>query len=131
MAKIGSMLFKPGTVFLFVLIAVFGFGVYSWADANIGKTRETSLEDQQNAIVCSNLAISNEGIRTTQNQAEIFFKANQDVKRVNLNFRGDSNVSDAVESVEAGEIRNSAVNISNFSSVSLKASGCSRIFRFE
>jgi len=58
MIRKGAALLKPGTLLLFVFMAAFGFGVYSWASTSLIETREDSLNDQNNAIECSTLEIS-------------------------------------------------------------------------
>lgn len=130
MNRPGSLLFRPGTIFLFVMIALMGFGMYTWANTSIGKTSEQSIQSQNNAIECSGLEITEEGIKTTQNQTKVFFEVNRDVEQVDLNFEGEINVNKSVEDVERGEIRTVAANISNMSSVSLKTPRCDQVFRF-
>jgi len=86
MIRKGAALLKPGTLLLFVFMAAFGFGVYSWASTSLIETREDSLNDQNNAIECSTLEISNAGIQTTENGVKLFFESNKDLEHVNVNF---------------------------------------------
>lgn len=127
----GSLLLRPGTIFLFILIALMGLGLYTWANTEIGSTRESSLENQDNAITCSGLSISREDLNSYSNSTEIFFKSNKDLERVNVKFRGSENVNVTIGPLERGELRQASANISNFSSVSLKAASCDQIFRYE
>lgn len=131
MTRKGTIPFKPGTIFLFVLIAALGYGMFTWADTNIGEANKTSLESQKDAIVCSNIKISNEGVQESQNQTTLFFSANRDLDRLNLDFEGKKNVTKTLKSVERDKLESTTVNISDFSSVSLKVPDCERVFRFE
>lgn len=131
MTKKGSLLFKPGTILLFVLIAALGFGMYAWASENIGETKERSLDNQDSAIACSHLRISKEDMQVSENQVKLFFKSNNDLEEVNVNFEGRRNVSKTVGTLESGQLRRVTANVSDFSSVSLKTPECSRVFRFK
>ena len=131
MIRKGAVPFKPGTVFLLVLIAVLGYGMFIWADANVGKANKTSLEDQKNAIVCSNIEVSNEGIQESQNQTTLFFSTNMDVEKLNFEFNGTKIVTKTLESVERDQLESVSVNITEFSSVSAKVPDCGRDFRFQ
>jgi len=130
MTRKGAFL-RPGTVLLFVFIALFGFGMYNWAITNIGETRENSIENQNNAIACSGLEIANQGIQRSEDQVTLFFESNRDVERLDLNFEGERNVTRTVRLVQKGKIESATANMSNFSSVSLKTRECSRVFEFE
>ena len=130
MTRKGAFL-RPGTILLFVFIALFGFGMYNWATTNLSDTRESSLEDQNNAIACSGLEIYEQGIQTSEDRVTLFFEVNRDVERVDLNFEGEKNITRTVRLVQKGRIQSSTVNMSNFSSVSLKTRECSRVFQFE
>jgi hypothetical protein len=131
MNRKGSMLLRPGTIFLFVLIAALGIGMYSWAETTIGQTRKDSIDNQNNAIGCSTLEISKADIQISRNQTKLFFEVNKDVEKVKLDFEGEKSVSKTVEPVEKSKIETVAVNISNFSSVSAETPKCNRVFRFK
>lgn len=130
MKREGAFL-RPGTILLFVFIALFGFGMYNWAITNISDTRESSLKNQANAIECSGLEIYEQGIQTSEDRVTLFFEVNRDVEQVDLNFEGEKNVTRTVRLVQKGRIQSATANMSNFSSVSLKTRECSRVFRFE
>lgn len=130
MTQKGAFL-RPGTILLFVFIALFGFGMYNWTITNLSETRESSLEDQSNAIACSGLEINEQGIQTSEDRVTLFFEVNKDVDEVDLNFEGEKNITRTVRLVQKGKIQSSTVNMSNFSSVSLKTRECSRVFEFE
>lgn len=131
MTDSGSLLLRPGTIFLFVLILLMGLGMYTWANTSIGNTGERSLENQNDAISCSGLEISREELNVGPNQTEIFFKANKNLEKVKVEFRGSENVNVTLKSVTKGSLQKASANISNFTSVSLKAQSCSPVFRYE
>jgi hypothetical protein len=127
----GALLLRPGTLVLFVFIAAFGFGVYSWASSSLNETREDSLEGQTDAIVCSNLEISEEGLQVSEEQVTLFFEVNRDVERVDLSFEGNETITKTIRLVQKDRIQSATVELSDFSSVSLRIPDCSRIFEFE
>lgn len=127
----GALLLRPGTLVLFVFIAAFGFGVYSWASSSLNETREDSLEGQTDAIVCSNLEISEEGLQVSEEQVTLFFEVNRDVERVDLSFEGNETFTKTIRLVQKDRIQSATVELSDFSSVSLRIPDCSRIFEFE
>jgi hypothetical protein len=127
----GALLLRPGTLVLFVFIAAFGFGVYSWASSSLNETREESLEGQTDAIVCSNLEISEEGLQVSEEQVTLFFEVNRDVERVDLSFEGNETITKTIRLVQKDRIQSATVELSDFSSVSLRIPDCSRIFEFE
>ncbi len=127
----GELLLKPGTLIIFVFIGLLGLGMYFWVNSSLDDTREDSFEDQSDAITCSNIKISNEGIQTSGDRITVFFESNTDLERVDLNFEGDRNVSKTVNVVEANRIYSSTANMSDYSKILLKTPDCSRIFRFE
>jgi hypothetical protein len=131
MTREGIIPFKPGTVLLFILIAALGYGIFTWADTNIGKTNKNALEDQSDAIACSNIEIANEGVQESQNQTTLFFSVNRDLTRLNLEFKGRETVAKTLESVEKDKLESTTVNISKFSNVTITVPNCERVFRFE
>lgn len=127
----GSTFLKPGTLLLFVFMAAFGYGMFNWATTNLAETRDNSMSQQSNAIECSNLEITEQGLRTSDNRVTLFFKVNRDVERVDLNFEGERNVTRTVRLVQEGRIQSSTANLSDFDNVVLKTPDCSRIFEFK
>jgi len=127
----GSAFLKPGTMLLFIFMAAFGYGVFNWATTNLSETRDNSLNQQSNAIECSNLEITEQGLRTSGDRVTLFFEVNRDVERVDLNFEGERNIKRTVRLVQEGRIQSSTANLSEFDNVVLKTPHCSRIFKFE
>lgn len=131
MSKKAELLLKPGTLIIFVFIGILGLGLYLWATSGLNDTRESSLQDQNKAIVCSNIEVSNSGIQNSGNKVTVFFKSNTDLESISLNFEGETNVTKTVESIEANKIHSATANMSDYSEILLKTPDCSRVFRFE
>ncbi len=123
-----SWIIKPGTVFMFAVIAVFGFGMYSWASTHLEDTGERSIEEGRQAIGCSTLDVDIEEFDVNETHTRVFFQPNKDVENVYVRFRGEENVTRVVESVSAGNIVRSSAPSTNFQKVSVKVDGCERIF---
>lgn len=131
MRVLGSLLLRPGTIFLFIMIGLLGLGMYSWANTSLGQTKQKSLQNQNDAIACSGLSIQKIKLNSNQTYAEVFFKVNRDAEKVHANFQGDENATRTLSSVETGSLEKMSANVSNFSKVSLKTETCEQVFVYE
>ncbi len=124
-----NWLVKPGTVFMFVLMLVFGVGMYTWASSHLEDTGRSSMKEGREAIECSTLDIDIEEFDINETHTRVFFQPNTDVENVYVRFRGgEENVTKVEKSVSAGNIVRSTAPFTDFETVSVKADSCERIF---
>lgn len=118
------LLVKPGTIFMFLLIAVFGFGIFNWASDSINTTGEKSLKQQDDAFRCSALSIDLAGLNQRQSNVTAFFTVNQDVEEVRVNFEGEKNLTAIVDYGGANSLTNVTAPLETVETVSFKVDGC-------
>lgn len=126
-----SLLVKPGTVFMFILILVMGIGVFHWASGTIKESSKNSMDKQDDAFKCSGINVELANLRTSNNTVNAFFIVNRDVDRVYVNFEGDRNVTREVEYGGQNSLSNVSVTLEGFEEVSFRAPPCEQRFIFK
>jgi len=123
-----NFMIKPGTLFLFVLIAALGLAMFSWASSNFESAEKKSPDDQKDAVKCSTLDISVEELKTSNNSVKVFFSSSKDVDKIFVNFEGASNVTKSVSDIRSNSIRSVEAELKDFSSVRFNVPGCNAAF---
>ena len=124
-------MFKPGTLVLILLIAVFGFFVYNWISGSVTDTGDQVIQDQSNAIECSRLDVDFLNLSYSENSTRVSFRVNRDIEHLSARFEGGKNTTVQVHDIKRESIATASVNGTNYSEVRLKIDGCDQVFDYE
>lgn len=128
MSKGESFLIQPGTLLLIIVIGLILLGLINWASDAIEVSGEKSLEEQQNAIVCSNLEVDFVDRGSNETHQEVYVQVNQPVEELIVEFYGDGNHTSKVENVGENSITKTSAPLESVSEVQARARGCDRVF---
>jgi len=124
----GNFLIRPGTLLLILVIGLVLFGLFNWASDTFSQTEEQSLENQENAIRCSNLNIDIiEGSRNSTHEV-VYIQANQPIDSLLVEFEGSGNHTELIENVEKSSIVEASAPMETVKRVRVRVSGCNRVF---
>ncbi len=124
-----SLLVKPGTILLILMIAGVGIALFTWAAEGIRTTGEETIEQRDAAITCSTLDLNFVDRRQNETHYTVFIQLSQSAEAALVNFQSETmNVSKVVSEPEAGEVKQVSVPMTNVTDVSAYVRGCSRKF---
>ncbi|MFQ3275322.1 MAG: hypothetical protein ACI9LV_000334 [Candidatus Nanohaloarchaea archaeon] len=126
----GQLKFKPGTILLFVFIAGFGFFMYNWASGSIQDTGDDAMMDQRSAIQCSQINVDFIGFREDDDSTVLTFQINEYADKVDVSFRGESNSSVRLQSIEKNTIQTARVNGTGYSNTYVFVDSCETPFSY-
>ncbi len=126
-----TMLIKPGTLFIFLIIGGLVFAMYTWADDTLERSKNQSLEDQRKAIQCSNVEVRFIDRQFNGTHTTIFVQVNHPVRALLVNFYSrDRNVSRVVNRPEQNSLLRVEAPVGTSSDVEALTAGCERVFNY-
>lgn len=118
---------KPGTVLIVLFIALLGFFVYNWAADSITETGDTTLQEQQNVLGCSELDIEIMDFSPQENVTKASFSSNQETENVSVVFVGENNVTVEFDRLQPRSMETASASGTGYSDVYIEVLGCGRV----
>lgn len=128
MALTNELIIRPGTLFLFVLIAALGIGMFTWASDYMQTSGEQSLEEQRKAIDCSGLEINFRGNSTNETHTTFYIEVDQPVEAAVAEFSGEQNYTHTETDFRSGELRGFSAPFHDIKSLKVYVRNCERVF---
>lgn len=121
-------LIRPGTLFLFGLIAFLGLALFTWSTQNLDAAGNRTIESQQEAIECSELSIKLEDAVKDGNYTA-YISVSREVENLSVKFTGSENITRTVVNPPVSGVVKVEADMERVDSLSAYVSGCSRVFR--
>ena len=119
----GQLSFKPGTIALFIFIAIVGYVSYTLVAGNMHDIGDSTSEERDSVMSCSELDIEFIDVDESGNNLNIFFRSNRELPAVVIGFE-DYNRTRLVENVGANRIYNATANLSEPSNIYIETEMC-------
>lgn len=128
MSSANELIIRPGTLFLFVLIAALGIGMFTWASDYMTQTGEQSLEEQRQAIDCSGLDVDFRGNSTNETHTTFYIEFDQPVEAAIAEFSGEINYTHTETDFRTGELRGFSAPFHDIDGLNVYVQNCDRVF---
>ncbi|MFB6208740.1 MAG: hypothetical protein ABEJ56_01230 [Candidatus Nanohaloarchaea archaeon] len=126
----GRTMFKPGTILLFFIIAVFGYMLFTWSSGNINEIGETANRQQNKTFDCAGIETEFVRVESSGSNVSVFFRINRKVEKAAAKIVGDRNVTENYEDVPKSSLQKIYGNVGDFRYVRVTTGRCDQVFEY-
>lgn len=125
-----GQMFKPGTVALFIFIAIIGYMSYTLVSSNVHDIGDSASDERENAMGCSELDVDFIDVSENDRNTTIFFRSNDDLSGISIGFEG-LNTSRTMTDIRANQMYNATVNVSGYDNIYIETDRCPDAYRWQ
>lgn len=123
--------FKPGTIALFILIALLGVALFNWASENINAVGDETSRQQELTVGCAGLETRFVEVDDRGENTTVYFEVGDGrINSASVKIVGDRNYTERIEEMRQNSLQRVSGRVGEFQRVRVEVQPCDQVFEY-